>query len=139
MKNRILSGAGVIVLGLLISLGPQFLFKVCGPVVSHDGGGSTWMKCHWSAQAEIGVGALAAALGIAILLFVSRETRIGLSVGVFFSAVLAALIPHVLIGGCSMASMPCQTLAFPAITVFSILLLVFSLGNIVYLIRRVKQ
>jgi hypothetical protein len=97
------------------------------------------MKCHWSAQAEIGVGALAAALGIAILLFASKEVRAGLSIGVFFSAILALLIPHVLIGGCPMTTMPCRAAAFPAITVLSILLLVFSVGNIVYLIRRVKQ
>jgi hypothetical protein len=47
MKNRIASGAAAIVFGLLISLGPQFLFKVC-PVM-----GDMIMKCHWSAQAEI--------------------------------------------------------------------------------------
>jgi hypothetical protein len=139
MKNRILSGAGVIVLGLLISLGPQFLFKACGPVAAHDGGGPTWMKCHWSAQAEIGVGALTAALGAAILVFASKEIRIGLLVGVFLSAILALLIPHVLIGGCPMATMPCRVLTFPAVTVLSILLLILSGGNVLYLIRVRKQ
>jgi hypothetical protein len=138
MKNRILSGAGIIVLGLLISLGPQFLFKSCGPVVSQIGGGPSWMKCHWSAQAELGAGALAAVLGLAILLSASREIRIGLLAGVFFSAILALLIPHALIGGCPMSTMPCRAVTFPAVTVLAILLLPVSAGNMLYLIRAGK-
>jgi hypothetical protein len=138
MKNRILSGIALVVLGLFISLGPQFLFKACRPAASHDGGGPVWMKCHWSVQAEIGVGALIAALGITLLAFRSKETRLGLSAAAFLSAVLALLIPHALIGGCPMATMPCQAVTFPAISVFSILVLIFSAGNVLYLGRRVK-
>jgi hypothetical protein len=138
MKNRIAGGIAVIVLGLLIALGPQFLFKVCepvGPMAAHDGGGQTWMKCHWSAQAEIGIGSLLAALGIGLLVFASKDTRLGLWIGIFLSAILALLIPHVLIGGCSMPTMRCQSLAFPAITVLGILLIVGSVFNALYLIR----
>jgi hypothetical protein len=135
MKNRIASGTAVIIFGLLIALGPQFLFKPCGPITARDGGGLTWMKCHWSAQAEIGIGFLLAALGIGLLIFASKDTRLGLSIGVFLSATLALLIPHVLIGGCSMAVMPCQSLTFPAITVLGILLIIGSVGNGYYLIR----
>jgi hypothetical protein len=46
MKIR-MGGIAVIVLGLLIALGPQFLFKVCDPAA-----GGAFMKCHWSAQAR---------------------------------------------------------------------------------------
>ncbi|MDR1932162.1 MAG: DUF4418 family protein [Spirochaetales bacterium] len=135
MKNRILSGTAVIIAGLLICLGPQFLFKVCGPALSHNGGGPVWMKCHWSAQAEIGIGALLAAFGLALLLSGSRDIRTGLSAGVFLSAILALLIPHGLIGGCPMATMPCRAISFPSITVLGILLLIISAGNILYLAR----
>ena len=72
MKNRIILGVVVVVFGLLIALGPQFLFKVC-PVV-----GDVIMKCHWSAQAEIGVGALIAALGIALIVFANLKHGWGL-------------------------------------------------------------
>jgi hypothetical protein len=120
MKNRIISGGAALVLGLLIALGPQYLFKVC-PVV-----GNVFMKCHWSARAEIGVGALIAALGIALVFFANSKIRLGLTIGIFLSGVLALLIPHALIGGCSMHSMACRKIAFPAITVMSILLLVGS-------------
>jgi hypothetical protein len=118
MKIRIIGGIAVTVLGLLIAFGPQFLFKVCGPM---ENGG--FMKCHWSAQAETGVGALIAALGFALTVFAAPKTRLGLVIGVFFSGVLALLIPHALIGGCGMHTMACRKIAFPAITVVSVLLL----------------
>jgi hypothetical protein len=130
MKIRIIGGVAAIVLGLLISLGPQFLFKVCEPM------GENFMNCHWTAQAEIGVGALIAALGIALTLFASPKTRLGLVIGILLSGILALLIPHILIGGCSMPSMPCRKIAFPAITVISILLLISGLFYTVYLARK---
>ncbi|MDR0670559.1 MAG: DUF4418 family protein [Treponema sp.] len=129
MKNRIISGAATIVFGLLIALGPRFLFKVC-PVV--DG---MYMKCHWSAQAEIGVGALIAALGVALIIFVNPGTRLGLTIGIFLSGVLALLVPHALIGGCPGHLMPCRKITFPAITVIGILLLIGSGLYTLYLAR----
>jgi hypothetical protein len=98
--------------------------------------GDIIMKCHWSAQAEIGVGALIAALGIALIFFVNPKTRLGLAVGIFLSGVLALLIPHVLIGGCPMHSMLCRKIAFPAITVISILLLIGSAAYTLHLARK---
>ena len=118
MKIRIIGGSAAIVLGLLIALGPQFLFEVCAAM---DG---NFMKCHWSAQAEIGIGALIVALGLASLFFASPKIRLGLAIGIFLSGILALLIPYVLIGGCAMDSMPCRKAAFPAITVIGILLLI---------------
>jgi hypothetical protein len=131
MKNRIISGGGAIVFGLLIALGPQFLFKVC-PVME-----GMIMKCHWSARAEIGVGGpLLAALGIALIFFANPKIRLGLTVGVFLAGILALLIPHVLIGGCPGHSMPCRKIAFPALTVISILLLISAAFNALYLARK---
>jgi hypothetical protein len=130
MKNRIISGGGVIVFGLLIALGPQFLFKVC-PVME-----GMVMKCHWSAQAETGIGALIAALGIALVFFANPKIRLGLTVGIFLAGILALLIPHVLIGGCPGHSMPCRKIAFPALTVISVLLLISAALNTLYLARK---
>jgi hypothetical protein len=130
MKNRIVSGGAAIVFGLLIALGPQFLFPVC-PIA-----GSMIMKCHWSAQAEIGVGAVIAALGIALIFFTNPKIRLGLTIGIFLSAVLALLVPHVLIGGCDMHTMPCRKITFPSITIISILLLIGAALNTFYLARK---
>jgi len=130
LKIRIIGGAAAIVLGLLIALGPQLLFKVCEPM------GKNFMKCHWSAQAEIGIGAVIAALGVALTLFAAYKTRLGLTIGILLSGILALLIPHVLIGGCAMESMPCRKIAFPAITVISILVLIGSGFYTAYLARK---
>jgi hypothetical protein len=130
MKKRII-GIVVIALGLLIALGPQFLFKVCpGPI------DDIYMKCHWSAQAEIGIGAVIVAFGIALIIFTSAKIQLGLTIGVFLSGVLALLIPHVLIGGCPMHTMDCRKITFPAITVISVLLLIGMAFNAVYLFRK---
>ena len=130
MKNRIATGTVAFVFGLLIALGPQFLFKVC-PVM-----GDMIMKCHWSAQAEIGIGAVIAILGIALIFFADPKIRLGLTVGVFLSGVLALLIPHALIGGCPGHLMPCRKITFPSITVIAILLLIMAAVNALYLARR---
>ena len=130
MKNRIISGGAVIIFGLLIAQGPQFLFKVC-PVV--DG---MFMRCHWSARAEIGVGGpLIAVLGSALVFFANPIIRLGLSVGVFLTGILALLIPHALIGGCVNHTMPCRKITFPALTVISVLLLITAAFNALYLAR----
>jgi hypothetical protein len=133
MKNRIISGCAAIVFGLLIALGPQYLFKVC--LVVED----MFMKCHWSAQAEIGVGALIAALGIALIVFAGHKTRLGLTIGIFLYGVLVLLIPHALIGGCPMHSMACRKIAFPSLTVIAVLLLTGAVLNTVYLARKKEQ
>ena len=130
MKNRIIAGTAASALGLLIALGPQFLFKVC-PITA-----GMIMKCHWSAQAEIGVGFLIAVLGLALVFFANPKTRLGLGIGIFLSALLALLIPHSLIGGCPMHSMACRKIAFPSITVVSVLLLIGSGLYSIYLARK---
>ena len=129
MKKRII-GIIFTALGLLLALGPQFLFKVCQPMED------IFMKCHWSARAEIGVGAVIAILGIALTIFTCKKIRLGFVVGILLSDIHALLIPHVLIGGCTMDTMPCRKIAFPAITVISILLLVGAGIYTVYLARK---
>ena len=120
MKKIIISGVVVIVLGLLIAFGPQFLFKVCGY------GESGFPHCNWSAQAEIGIGLLIVALGVCMFVFTDVKTRLGLLIGTFLASIIALVIPNMLIGGCGMMSMQCRKVAFPALTVESVVLLVFS-------------
>jgi hypothetical protein len=126
MKKSIIIGSVVIALGLLISLGPQFLFKVC---MAHGG---AFPLCHWTAQAELGMGMLIAALGICLIVFTDPKTQIGLVIGVFFASILVLGIPHALIGGCKVSTMACRKVAFPAITVIGIILLVYSIIVVVY-------
>jgi hypothetical protein len=120
MKKAIISGVIVILLGLFIALGPQFLFKVCGH--GEDG----YPHCHWSAQAEIGMGLLIVALGSCMIVFPDPKIHLGLIIGVCMASLIALAIPNFLIGGCGMLSMKCRRIAFPALTVESVILLIFS-------------
>ena len=120
MKKGIIFGSVIIMLGFLISLGPQFLFKVCAH--GEDG----YPRCYWSGQAEIGMGLLIVALGVCMIVFTDPKTHLGLAIGVFLAGFIALFIPNTLIGGCGMMSMQCRKVAFPALTVESVILLVFS-------------
>jgi len=146
MKKAIICGSIVIILGLLIALGPKFIFKVCDKTMamastesaeddccaqpeqnSCCGPSVTELPiCHWSARAEIGMGLLIAALGACMIVFIDRKIHFGLLIGVFFSSIIALAIPNFLIGGCTMMSMRCHRVAFPALTVESVILLLFS-------------
>ena len=126
MKRSI--GIIVLIMGLLLALGPQFLFKVCD---SHT------MRCHWTAQAEIGIGGVIALLGIALIIFTDIKIQLGLSIGILLSGIHALLVPHALIGGCSTPSMACNTTAFPAITVISVLLFVGVTSYMIPILRKI--
>jgi hypothetical protein len=139
MKKTIIFGTAVIILGLLIALGPQFLFKVCGPAMPAEGGtaaeaaesnlgccGPVFSTCHWTARAEIGIGLLIAALGACMIVFTDPKTQLGLIIGVFMASLIALAVPHALIGGCNSMAMACRRAAFPALTVESVILLIIS-------------
>lgn len=120
MKKSFIFSTVVILLGLLIALGPQFLFKVC----SIHGG--TLPLCHWSARAELGLGMLIAALGVCLFVFTDLKTQLGLYIGIFLTSIIALSIPHALVGGCKANTMACHKIAFPAITIICVITLVFS-------------
>ena len=70
MKNRVISSIVFILLGAFIILTPTVLFRVCD---------STEMKmsCYYTEKAEIGVGAVIAALGLLSLFTKDAKIRIG--------------------------------------------------------------
>jgi len=149
MKKVIIVSSVVILLGLLISLGPQFLFKVCDSNMTSSANAdddccaapeqaaapqndccapaaSSLPICTWSARAEIGIGFLIAALGACMIVFTDPKTHLGFLIGISLASIIALGIPHALIGGCSSITMMCRKVAFPALTIESIVLLVFS-------------
>jgi hypothetical protein len=97
--------------------------------------GGRWMKCHWTGQAEIGVGILVALLGGALIFFSDSKVRLGLSIAVILSGILTLLFPAMLIGGCAMETMNCRSVTFPALTVISVLTIAGFAANTVYLYR----
>jgi hypothetical protein len=132
MKKGIITGSVTIILGLLLALGPQVLFKVC----AH---GSSFPLCHWSAQAEIGMGLLIAALGICLIVFPDPKTQQGLTIGIFLAGIIALSIPHALIGGCGATTMACRRIAFPVLRIVCIIILVGSVINMIHIEGKMKK
>ncbi|GHS90590.1 hypothetical protein FACS1894139_09880 [Planctomycetales bacterium] len=109
-------GGAALVIGILIAFGPQTLFPVCPPMEHIT------MKCHSTARVEFALGLLVAVLGLLTLLTASASFRCGLTVSIFLNAVLALLIPAVLVGVCPGAHMGCRSLTLPALVLLSGLL-----------------
>ncbi|NLD47158.1 MAG: DUF4418 family protein, partial [Clostridiaceae bacterium] len=60
--------------------------------------------------------------------------RLGLNLALIFVGILAALIPTLLIGVCSMPKMSCHAVAAPSILFISVLVTLLALGNVLYLL-----
>jgi len=126
-------GITTIILGLFISLGPIFLFTVCPP---HNG---VFSNCHWTSQAELGMGIWVAALGFCYITFTDPKTQFGFAVSLFLTGIIVIGIPYALIGGCASVIengkelMDCRRVAFPALTVEAIILMAYSAFTAVYI------
>ena len=119
MKQKI-AAAGTILVGLLLALGPQFLFRPC-PTTEKV------MKCFWSCRALIVVGCVAALVGLLLLAARSAETRKALNVVAFALFLGAILIPTVVIGGCVKEDMACKLVTFPITHSLSVVGLVLQI------------
>jgi hypothetical protein len=129
MKKNIIISSIVIALGLLISLGPQFVFKVCVA-------GCCGNLCNITASTEVGVGLLIAALGACMLVYTDLKTQLGFVIGLFMASIVALAIPHVLIGGCAGLEMDCRRVAFPALTIESVILMILSASLAAYILMK---
>ena len=105
MKQKITS-IGTLIVGLLLAVGPQFIFKPCPTT-------EKFMKCFWSCKALIVVGAVIAIIALLQLIAKEKESKKLLSVAALALLVSAILIPTVIIGGCAKPEMACKMLTFP--------------------------
>ena len=121
-KNRII-GIVVAVLGVLTSLIPTVIFKVCEAM---DG---KFMKCHWTAQTEVALGIVVIALGLLIVLAKEKAASAAYSVSAAVNGILILLIPTVVIGVCGSADMPCNAGTKPALIIAGALIIVAGLIN----------
>lgn len=132
MKNRIATGIILGLSGLLFVIGPLYIFKACSTK-------EMVMNCHWSVQAEAGVGILLFFSGGLYLLADSFITRLFLLLQTTVIYIISILIPTILIGGCKNKDMACQSLTFPAIYLIAALSLIYITGTLVYLLSKIKQ
>ncbi len=94
---------------------------------------SNVMKCHWTAQAELGVGLLIALLGIFLLCSRSGQVRLGLSLALILNGLLVLLLPVILIGVCGNLHMSCRSLTLPALIILSSTVVFAAAANVYYL------
>ncbi|SHO45965.1 DUF4418 family protein [Anaerocolumna xylanovorans] len=125
MKNRIITFLIYILSGVLYLIGPHTIFKVCSAK-------EMVMTCHWSVQAETGLGILLLLTGVFYLFAKGKEAKIFLSLQTIGSYVVGILIPAFLIGGCKSKDMACQSLTYPSLYLISILGILYSIGNLVF-------
>jgi hypothetical protein len=127
MKKSIISGSAATILGLLIALGPKFIFRACSTDCSCCG---DYPQCLWSVQAVFGMGLLIATLGLISLVYTDPKIHIGLTIGMLLAGIVSLLIIYVIIGGCEVQTMACHRRAFPVLTVICSLLLAGGAFNI---------
>lgn len=125
MKNRIITFLIYVLSGVLYIAGPHTVFQVCSAK-------EMVMTCHWSVQAEAGLGILLLFAGILSLSAKGREAKVLLSLQTVGSYAAGILIPAFLIGGCKSKDMACQSLTFPSLYLISILGILYSAGNIAF-------
>lgn len=141
MTNRIFIAILIMILGLLIITVPTYILPVCSPTgvtaLSADGhshsAGIKFMKCHWTGQAEIGVGILIVVLGLFMLLTKLAAVRLGISIALSCIALLAAAIPTILIGVCPSEMMQCHMGTLPALLLLSGVLFIITVINAIFL------
>ena len=117
MKNKYVSGVLLLVLGVLIAVGPMSLFPVC------EVNPEKIMKCHWTAQMELGVGLVVALVGLLTVLTNDAKVRQGMAMAAAPMGLLVVLAPWSLIGVCANAHMGCAALTRPALTILGILVM----------------
>jgi hypothetical protein len=139
MKNRLLSGIAVAVLGLLTALVPVCIFPTCSKLIETAAGGTVPMKCFWSGQAEIGIGLLILCGGVLLVVLKSPLMRIGISIMTALSGLLGLAVPALLIGGCEMPTMACRMTTFPSLYVLSILTVAVGSANAAWLWMQNKK
>ena len=119
MNKKLFAAIAQFVLGVLIAVAPRTFAHVCEVKDNMP------MACHYTAQAELGIGVVIALLGI-IALFCSPKIRTGLNIAVALNALLSLAVPTVLIGVCKGAMMHCHMVTLPTLVVLGVLTTVFS-------------
>ena len=129
MKNKKAVGIIAIMLGVLVALIPKVIFPVCTDMIELINGKTLYMKCHWSAMAELLIGWLTVFNGILILVFKRHETQIALSIMLILLGLAALLIPTIVIGMCKAPTMACRVGTKPALIVMSVIIMILGAGN----------
>lgn len=124
---KVLGIAGLI-LGLLIIATPSNLAPVCEHGLELKSGMMTYMKCHWTGQAEKLLGFLVMVNSLIILLANNAEVKKGLSLMLGALGVAVLLVPKdYVIGICANPQMSCNT-TVSFLTIWAGLLIILAIA-----------
>jgi hypothetical protein len=131
------AAAILVILALAIAIVPQYTdCHSQGRALTLEDGRQIPMKCHWTAQAELGLGLPILAVGA--LVFGSRRKESLRNLG-FLGIALGAItvvLPTNLIGVCGNPDMICNSTMKPALVFMGILVSGISLGVVVQSLRK---
>ena len=126
MKVKKGSAIPAIVTMMLAILAITGIRTFAGPCVHGDG---TFTSCYWAGRAVCGLSVVIAAESLLVLWRKDTGLRRGLYLAEMLTAVLGILMPGTLISLCSMESMRCRMIMFPAMVVlFSLMLVSAAVG-----------
>jgi hypothetical protein len=156
-KTSLIYSFAIFVLGILIAVGPFTILPVCGEKdesgmemsmdMSMDDDTQTdmqmtadsYMRCHWTALAERGIGLVIAIMGILLIFPASVGFYQGISLGAALNGALAVSVPAFLIGTCANKHSSCNMLAKPGLIILGLFTIGVSVFHILYLYRNAKR
>ena len=123
MKQKIIAAISALCAALL-AIGPWTLFPACTPTAEKI------MKCHWCMRALIPVAVILLAVCAFELIVKDKAGLSALFIVGAVGFVMPILLTKVIIGGCAMETMACNTTAFPAVMAVSAAGVVCQLAGI---------
>jgi hypothetical protein len=128
-------GIALVALALVAAVVPQF--TACDGLLQLANGKTTFMKCHWTALAELGVAVPLVAVGSMMTVFSRRkQTAQVLSIMGIVLGAFVVMLPNNLIGVCTTPTMICHTTMQPALTAVGGLVVGLSLVGMVISSRK---
>lgn len=120
MKNIKATDILLLICSLILCFGTAFLFTACK--MKDD---SSYMTCHWAQIIVVGLGAVLSVTNLTRL-FIPRSAGTGIDISNIAVAVLAALMPQMIIPMCMMHTMRCHAVMRPAVIIVSVIIILIS-------------
>lgn len=137
MKNKFKISVTDLILLFLSGLFLILLFTVFTPCGPKDDG--SFMRCQWAWRANVSLAFNLLFLSLVHVLISKTQVKAGLSVGIAGISVTSFLIPKKIIGLCMMDTMRCHTHTKGGVYVFSILILIAAVIDLVIGINKERN
>lgn len=123
----IVTGVIMLLFSVLLLVGIETFFAPCGP--KEDG---SFMACHWMGKSVMGAACILCVISL-LHLILPKDIKLGLGIAAIPTALIAVLLPNVIMGTCMMESMQCNSLSKPAVTVIGLVILIAAAVDVIIL------